>query len=124
MGCMTTPDGREGWSDFFLKKGHGIFLIDQPRGGEAGQTSYVGTIINQTSDQTWYTQFRIGTYINNEFTYNDKSQFPRGADTLDQFFRQITPDTGMDSQNGDQNINVTLVAISVAQVIDKVYSLT
>ena len=124
MGCMTTPDGREGWSDFFLKKGHSVFLIDQPRRGEAGQTSYAGTISNQTSDQTWYTQFRIGTYINNEFTYNNQSQFPRGADNLDQFFRQMTPDTGMDSQNGDQNINVTLVANSVAQVIDKVYSLT
>ena len=124
MGWMTTPDGREGWSDFFLKKGHSVFLIDQPRRGEAGQTSYAGTISNQTSDQTWYTQFRIGTYINNEFTYNNQSQFPRGADNLDQFFRQMTPDTGMDSQNGDQNINVTLVANSVAQVIDKVYSLT
>ena len=71
MGWMTTPDGREGWSDFFLKKGHSVFLIDQPRRGEAGQTSYAGTISNDTSDQTWYTQFRIGTYINDSFTYNE-----------------------------------------------------
>ena len=39
MGWMTTPDGREGWSDMFLRKGHSVFLIDQPRRGEAGQTS-------------------------------------------------------------------------------------
>jgi len=124
MGWMITPDGREGWSDFFLRKGHSVFLIDQPRRGEAGQTSYAGTISNDTSDQTWYTQFRIGTYINDSFTYNENSQFPRGEDALDQFFRQMTPDTGMDSAHGDQNINTTMVANAVAAAIDKVYSMT
>jgi hypothetical protein len=83
-----------------------------------------GTISTTPSDQTWYTQFRIGTYLNNKFTYNANSQFPQGDDVLDQFFRQMTPDTGMDSANGDQNINNTLVAISTAAVIDKVYSMT
>ena len=124
MSWMTTPDGREGWSDIFLKKGHSIFLIDQPRRGEAGQTSVAGTISIEPSDQTWYTQFRIGTYINNSFTYNDNSQFPKGEDTLDQFFRQMTPDTGMDSANGDQMINQTLVAKSVAAAVDKIYLMT
>lgn len=124
MSWMTTPDGREGWSNLFLRKGHSVFLIDQPRRGEAGQTSYAGTISNETSDQTWYTQFRIGTYINGQFTFNENSQFPRGEENLDQFFRQMTPDTAMDSANGDQNINITLVAKAVAAVIDKVYSKT
>lgn len=86
MSWMTTPDGREGWSDMFLKKGHSVFLIDQPRRGEAGQTSVAGTISTEPSDQTWYTQFRIGTYINGAFTYNENSQFPQGEDVLDQFF--------------------------------------
>ena len=31
MGWMTTPDGREGWSDMFLRKGHSVFLIDEYR---------------------------------------------------------------------------------------------
>ena len=44
MGWMTTPDGREGWSDLFLHKGHSVWLIDQPRRGEAGQTSVAGTM--------------------------------------------------------------------------------
>lgn len=52
MGWMTTPDGREGWSDMFLKMGHSVFLIDQPRRGEAGQTSVAGTISTEPSDQT------------------------------------------------------------------------
>lgn len=124
MGWMTTPDGREGWSDMFLKKGHSVFLIDQPRRGEAGQTSVAGTISTEPSDQTWYTQFRIGTYIDGAFTYNENSQFPQGEEVLDQFFRQMTPDTAMDSANGDQNIDNTVVAQAVAAAIDKAYEKT
>lgn len=124
MAWMTTPDGREGWSDMFLKKGHSVFLIDQPRRGEAGQTSVAGTISTEPSDQTWYTQFRIGTYVDNQFTYNENSQFPQGEETLDQFFRQMTPDTAMDSANGDQNIDTTVVAQAVAATIDEAYERT
>ncbi len=124
MGWMTTPDGREGWSDMFLKKGHSVFLVDQPRRGEAGQTSVAGTISTEPSDQTWYTQFRIGTYLDDEFTYNEKSQFPQGEEVLDQFFRQMTPDTAMDSANGDQMIDEEVVAKAVAATIDEAYEKT
>lgn len=124
MGWMTTPDGREGWSNMFLRDGHSVWLIDQPRRGEAGQTSVAGTISTEPADQTWYTQFRIGTYLNDEFTYNEDSQFPQGEDVLDQFFRQMTPDTGMDSANGDQNIDNVVVAQAVAAAIDEIYERT
>lgn len=124
MGWMTTPDGRPGWSDLFLRMGHSVFLIDQPRRGEAGQTSVAGTMTTTPSDQTWYTQFRIGTYLNNEFTRNEGSQFPEGEETLDQFLRQMTLDTGMDNAGGDQNIDNTVVAQAVAAAIDEVYERT
>ncbi len=124
MSWMTTPDGREGWSDMFLKKGHSVFLIDQPRRGEAGQTSVAGTITTEPSDQTWYTQFRIGTYVDDAFTYNENSQFPQGEEVLDQFFRQMTPDTAMDAVNGDQNIDMEVVAQAVAATVDEAYEKT
>lgn len=124
MGWMTTPDGREGWSDLFLRKGHSVWLIDQPRRGEAGQSSVAGTMTTEPSDQTWYTQFRIGTYRDNAFTYNEGSQFPTGEENLDQFFRQMTPDTGMDNAAGDQNIDIDVVAQAVAATIDEVYERT
>lgn len=116
MGWMTTPDGREGWSDMFLKKGHSVFLIDQPRRGEAGQTSVAGTFNAETADQTWYTQFRIGTFLDGEFTYNENSQFPKGEEALDQFFRQMTPDTG--------DFDMTVIAQAVAATIDEAYEKT
>ena len=124
MGWMTTPDGREGWSDMFLRMGHSVWLVDQPRRGEAGQTSVAGTISTEPSDQTWYTQFRIGTYLDGAFTYNEGSQFPQGEEVLNQFFRQMTPDTGMDSANGDQNIDNEVVAQAVAAAIDEIYERT
>ncbi|MEQ2373230.1 alpha/beta hydrolase [Pilosibacter fragilis] len=76
MGWMTTPDGREGWSDMFLRKGHGVFLIDEPRRGEAGATSVSGDISTKTLDQRWYTQFRIGRWENGKSVANEGTQFP------------------------------------------------
>ena len=32
---MTTPDGRQGWVDFFLEKGYVIYVVDQPARGRS-----------------------------------------------------------------------------------------
>lgn len=101
MGWMTTPDGREGWSDLFLKKGHSAFLVDQPRRGEAGSTAKMTTGAIDTwsedskdympGDQAWYTHFRIGRVAPDRY---EGSQFPEGDEVQNQFFRQMTPNTG------------------------------
>ena len=101
MGWMTTPDGREGWSTSFLRKGHSVFLVDQPRSGEAGSTTAMTNDGIDTwsaeskeympGDQAWYTHFRIGRVAPERY---DGSQFPAGAEAQDQFFRQMTPNTG------------------------------
>lgn len=102
MGWMTTPDGREGWSDIFLKNGHGAFLVDQPRRGEVGAAAQMTTdgftdVWSEDSkeykpgDQAWYTHFRIGRVAPERY---EGSQFPEGDEAQDQFFRQMTPNTG------------------------------
>lgn len=123
MGWMTTPDGREGWSDMFLRKGHSVWLIDEPHRGEAGATSVSGDISTKTLDQRWYTQFRIGRWENGESVPNEGSQFPNDSESVDQFFRQMTPDTGMTSDMGADFDN-DLVAQAVAATIDEVYERT
>src|SRR5438874_11629376 len=30
-----TPDGREGWAQFFLKQGYAVYVVDQPGRGKA-----------------------------------------------------------------------------------------
>jgi pimeloyl-ACP methyl ester carboxylesterase len=97
-GWQSTPDGRDGWSDLFLKKGYSVFLVDQPRRGAAGATEYIvdneGDVIGKkfkVGEQAWYTHFRIGRVAPERY---EGSQFPEGADALNQFFCQMTPNTG------------------------------
>lgn len=123
MGWMTTPDGRDGWSEMFLKKGHSVFLLDEPRRGEAGMTSVSGDISTKTLDQRWYTQFRIGRWENGESVVNKGSKFPNDEASIDQFFRQMTPDTGMTSDMG-MDFDNEIVAKAVAATIDEVYKRT
>ncbi|MCC8013993.1 MAG: alpha/beta fold hydrolase [Eubacterium sp.] len=123
MGWMTTPDGREGWSDMFLRKGHSVWLIDEPRRGEAGATSVSGDISTKTLDQRWYTQFRIGKWVDGRSEAYEGSQFPNDDESLDRFFRQMTPDTGMTSDMG-ADYDGEMVAEAVAAAIDEVYERT
>lgn len=86
----TTPDGREGFQNIFLHRRFSTYLIDQPRRGDAGR-SMVETIIKPTPDeQLWFNQFRVGIWPN----YFDGVQFSRDPETLNQYFRSMTPNTG------------------------------
>ena len=123
MGWMTTPDGREGWSDMFLRNGHGVFLVDEPRRGEAGSTSVSGDISTKTLEQRWYTQFRIGKWENGKSVPNPGSQFANSDEAVDKFFRQMTPDTGMKSDMGT-DFDGEMVAKALAATVDKVYAMT
>ena len=87
---QTTADGREGFADMFLRKGYGVYLVDQPGRGDAGQTTKPAQITATPDDQTWFTQFRIGLYPK----FNEGVQFPKDSTSLDQFYRMMTPNTG------------------------------
>ncbi len=124
MGWMTTPDGREGWSDIFLKKGYAAFLVDQPRRGEAGATISMTKdgfldVWSEDSkdykpgDQAWYTHFRIGRTAPERY---EGSQFPEGEEAQNQFFRQMTPNTG----DFDQAVD----AAALGAVMQDVYNMT
>lgn len=43
-GWIGTPDGRDGWNDYFLSHGYSTYLVDQPRRGDAGQTTVASQI--------------------------------------------------------------------------------
>lgn len=87
---QTTADGREGFSDMFLRNGYSTYLVDQPGRGHAGQATKPAQITATPDDQTWFTQFRIGLYPN----FNEGVQFPKDSLSLDRFFRMMTPNTG------------------------------
>lgn len=86
----TTPDGREGFQTIFLRRQHSVYVIDQPRRGRAGRTTVATEITAVPDEQRWFGIFRLGIWPN----YFPGVQFARDSETLNQYFRQITPNTG------------------------------
>lgn len=87
---QTTPDGREGFQNIFLKRGYSIYNLDQPRRGNAGRSTKLMNITAAPDDQLWFGIFRHGVWPD----FYPGVQFSKEPKVLDQFFRQMTPDTG------------------------------
>jgi pimeloyl-ACP methyl ester carboxylesterase len=45
----TTPDGREGWATYLVRKGHAVYVVDTPGRGRAG---FNATAINQAKAES------------------------------------------------------------------------
>ena len=86
----TTADGREGFQNIFLRRRFATYVIDQPRRGNAGRSTVEATLKPTPDEQLWFNQFRIGLWPN----YFDNVQFARDPETLNQYFRSMTPNTG------------------------------
>lgn len=108
----------------FLRNGYSAFLVDQPRRGEAGSTAQMSTdgFLDTWSadskdykpgDQAWYTHFRIGRVAPERY---EGSQFPEGDAAQNQFFRQMTPNTG--------DFDQAVAAAALGEVMKDVQTLT
>jgi len=86
----TTPDGREGFQNIFLRRRFPVYLIDQPRRGDAGRSTVAGTITPTPDEQGWFGTFRVGIWPN----YFEGVQFPKDKESLNQYFRQMVPNVG------------------------------
>ena len=95
----STPDGRDGFQTIFLRRGWPVYILDQPRRGRAGRGT-VGTEVaplpgpGATGEQAIFVRFRIGIWPN----YFPNVSFPRDSASLDQWWRQQTPNTGPEEQ--------------------------
>lgn len=96
----TTPDGRMGWDEYFVRKGHPVYVPDQVGRGRSGfnQAIYnnvrAGSAppVNQPellrfSDEGVWPNFRFGPKAGVAF---DDSQFPLAA--VDELAKQAVPD--------------------------------
>ncbi|MGQ0643015.1 MAG: alpha/beta hydrolase [Gemmatimonadaceae bacterium] len=86
----TTPDGREGFQTIFLRRRHPVYLLDQPRRGRAARSTAPGNIPATPDEQMWFGIFRLGVWP----TLYPGVQFSRDSAALNQFFRQMAPNTG------------------------------
>lgn len=104
----TTPDGREGFQTIFLRRRFPVYLVDQPRRGGAARGT-VGTTVSATpDDQRWFDTFRLGRWPD----FFAGVQFSRDPQALDQYFRQMVPDTGP--------FDAKVVADAVSALFDRI----
>jgi pimeloyl-ACP methyl ester carboxylesterase len=80
----TTPDGREGWLNYFVKHGWSTYLSDAVERGRAGWAMYPDVYTSEPiflTKENAFERFRIGRGPSN--------QFP--VEALDQFAKQAVP---------------------------------
>jgi pimeloyl-ACP methyl ester carboxylesterase len=87
----TTPDGREGWLNYFLRRGWPVYNVDAVERGRAGWSQTFEGVPIFLSKNEPYERFRIG---NGSGSYAKRdllpgNQFP--ADAYDNFVRQLVP---------------------------------
>jgi hypothetical protein len=106
----TTPDGREGFQNIFLRRRFAIYLIDQPRRGRAARSTQPLNITATPDEQLWFGIFRLGAWPD----FYPGVQFSHDPEALNQFFRQMVPNTGP----YDAQVNIE----AVSQLFDKIGS--
>jgi pimeloyl-ACP methyl ester carboxylesterase len=104
----TTPDGREGFQNIFLRRGFGVYLIDQPRRGDAGRSTLPSEITPTPDEQAWFGTFRLGIWPK----YFPGVQFPKDPVALNQYFRQMTPNTGP--------FDMEVISDALSELFDKI----
>jgi pimeloyl-ACP methyl ester carboxylesterase len=106
----TTPDGREGFQNIFLRRRFPVYLIDQPRRGNASRSTVTGTITPTPDEQGWFGTFRVGIWPD----YFEGVQFSRDTEALNQYFRQMVPNVGPI----DINVNADAVSALFTKIGD------
>ena len=105
----TTADGREGFQTIFLRRRFGVYLDRSAASWRCRTQHGRGDRSSRRPDeQLWFNQFRIGLWPN----YFDGVQFDRKPETLNQFFRAMTPNTGPFDMN--------VVSDGVSAVFDRI----
>jgi hypothetical protein len=104
----TTPDGREGFQNIFLRRRFPVYVIDQPRRGDAGRSTVPASITPTPDEQQWFGTFRVGIWPD----YFEEVQFSRDPSALNQYFRSMTPSTGQ--------IDVEVMADAVSALFDRI----
>lgn len=97
---QTTPDGRPGWDQYFLRKGHAVYLTDQSGRARSGFNATPFNLVQMgleppetqpsifhASHQRGWDAFRFGPELNVTF---DGLRFP--IDHVDELYKQMIPD--------------------------------
>ena len=117
----TTPDGRMGWSEYFVRKNRSVYLVDQVSRARSGfdpsafNAVHDGTLANaqmpgilDATHQLAWTVFRFGPKYGQGFA---DEQFP--LDSVEELYKQMIPDL---NSTLPPNLNPTLTQMAALGV--------
>jgi pimeloyl-ACP methyl ester carboxylesterase len=116
----TTPDGREGWATYFVRRGFPVYVVDHSGRGRSG---FDPTAINQVRDApgakagtlpTLLLGTRERAWQNFRFGPSDGVPFPGlqfPLEALDHYLAQLVPNTEAALQGGASNTVNALAAL-------------
>jgi pimeloyl-ACP methyl ester carboxylesterase len=98
----TTPDGRDGYMQIFTRRDWPVYIIDQPGRGRAGRTQLEfpapSSIPTTAGESGTWNAFRLGIWDPPKSAdFFPNVQFPKDRESIGQFMRWQTPDTGINS---------------------------
>ena len=96
---MGTPDGREGWADFFTRKGYAVYVVDQPgRGKSAFNSATYGELSGPSTTSSVEQRFTAPEQFNLWPQAAKHTQWPgtgmAGDPVFDEFFASQVPSIG------------------------------
>jgi len=109
---LSTPDGREGWAQYFVRKGYAVYIVDQVG---RGRSPHIPEVYGERSSQSL-------EYVLQKFTSQEKqtiwpqaalhTQFPGtgepGDAALDQYWAGDVP--GMENRIMQSQMNIDAIA--------------
>jgi hypothetical protein len=115
----STPDGRDGYQNIFLRRGFATCILDQPRRGRGGRSAFETTLPGAAPvSALLYNVFRLGVWTPPDPQgFFEGVQFPRDAAALDQYWRQQAPNIGPEPRDDPTR---AVMADAAAALFDKI----
>ncbi len=117
-GWISTPDGREGWAIYFLRRGYAVYVVDQVA---RGRSAYIGDVYGPSRTQTReYVMQRFSTSERYNLWPQAKlhTQWPGkgepGDPVFDNYFASNVP--SMDNREMQSRMNVDALAALLDRV--------
>jgi pimeloyl-ACP methyl ester carboxylesterase len=115
----TTPDGREGWATWFVRRGHPVYVVDQAGRGRSGfNPTPVNAVRDRGGDPKALPIFFLGPIERAWANFRFGAEYPKPypglqfpLEALDQYLAQLVPNSETTLEGGGVNTVNALAAL-------------
>ncbi len=113
-----TPDGRDGWADYFLRHGFAVYLVDQPSRGRSSRLPESGGVLRTSPVELVEKLFTASAKYGSWPQAKKHTQWPgegvAGDPIFDNFYRAIVPSLASNA------LSEQLVRDAASALLDKI----